>query len=218
MAPPQDTARLQRLPRVTANYNGLQGLVLVPMGILLLLSGAVTLAEPRNPLFVAGLVPAFATMGLLALYYRRRFGRVRSGESGYQSAAAAMALTVFFLLSVPVNRLIHSPDAPDTAVWLTGVQAALTLATVSVAGPLLRRRPGDLVLSRHWQILSLALLCAALVPVGLFVEGGHPLNTVEHSWPGLAIAFGAALLIGGLSDHRLLVRSLAPSPATAGER
>ncbi|WP_017612828.1 hypothetical protein [Nocardiopsis salina] len=213
MATPPDTAQLERLSRVTANYNGLQGLVLVPMGVLLLVSGLVTIWSPHNPVFLLGVVPTFIAMGLITRYYHRRFGRVRSGETGYQFVAAAAGLAVFFLLSV----LLHILEVLGTTVWLGGVQVALTLATVSLVVPLLRRRLSDLTLSRHWQIMTGGLLCIALVPVGLFVEGGHPLNTVELSWPGVVIAFGLPLIVGGVLDHRLLVRSLGASRTTVEE-
>jgi hypothetical protein len=217
MATAPDTAQLQQLTRVTANYQGLQGLVYLPVGALLLIGGLAAFVGSGEPFVLLGVVPALIAMGLITHYYHRRFGRVRSGEVGYQIAAAMAGLAVYLLLIVPINRLIHVPGAPDVPIWLTGVQVSLFLATMFLVGPLLRRRPGDLVLARHWWVTIGVLLCAALLPVGLLMEGGHPLNTAEFAWPGTAIAIGVPFIVGGILDHRLLVRTLSSSRAAVGE-
>ncbi|MFC4561064.1 hypothetical protein ACFO4E_04255 [Nocardiopsis mangrovi] len=211
MTVPPAAARMRRISSVTANFNGLQGLALVPVALWLPAFGAVLVAAPDATQWATlALIPVFGTMALITRHYHHRFGRVRTGGAAVRILVPALGLAVFVATMIPVNLLTLS----GSPIWPQGLQAALVLATMVLLPPLLRRRTADFAISRHWQVMCALFVLAALVPVGLLTGGAHPLNaSLELAQAALMWSLGACFLIGGLLDHRLLVRSLGSPPA-----
>lgn len=209
MTAPPTADRIRRMSAVTANFNGLRGLIVVPAGVWLLVAGAAYMFAPSaQDWILVSLVPAFAAMVLITRHYRQRFGQVRNGQSALQWGVGAFAIVLFMLSGIPVNL------AAGTPIWPYGLQAVLVMSFMVLLPPLLRGRPADLALSRHWQAMCVIVTVISLVPVGLVTGGPHPLNAdYETGYGAMLLVLGVCYIVGGLLDHRLLVRTMATTSA-----
>ncbi|MGH8881431.1 MAG: hypothetical protein ACRD0P_29455, partial [Stackebrandtia sp.] len=201
--------RIRQMSAVAANFNGLRGLLVVPAGIWLLAMGAsYVLAPGLQDWVLASVVLAFAAMVMITRRYRDRFGQVRNGQSAVQWAVGAAAIVMFMLSGIPVNL------AAGTPIWPYGLQAVLVMVFMVLLPPLIRGRGADLALSRHWQVMCAIVAAASLIPVGLLTGGPHPLNAdYETGYGTMLMVLGVCYIVGGLLDHRLLVRTLAATSA-----
>ncbi|MQA95049.1 MAG: hypothetical protein GEV11_10525 [Streptosporangiales bacterium] len=212
MSAPPTAEQIRRMCAVTAIFNGLRGLMLLPAGLWLLAYGACFLFAPAaRDWALAALIIMVGAMAAITRHYRGRFGQVRTGDTAVQWGAAVVALVLFMASGIPVNLLLDSP------IWPQGLQIVLIMAIMTQLPPLLRRRPADLALTRHWQVMCVLVGIAAVIPLGLLTGGAHPLNATDALGQGTMLAvLGVCYIAGGLLDHRVLVRSLtAPG---AGDR
>ncbi|MGW0478952.1 hypothetical protein [Nonomuraea sp. NPDC003214] len=183
---------LERVRFVTAHYEMLQGLVVLP---LLTVLGVLFVVDPRSGsqgaaviwwgMATVGLVAAFAAMPVLSGYYRRRYGAVRAQREQGRSALVATGV-VFAVVAVLHTFAPALPFSPE---------AVAVGAGVLVAGR--RLRP----LAPPFLLTGVALIVGGLLP---FQSGGHPLSDLSIL---LGVCCGAAVLLGVWS-HLLLRRVL----------
>lgn len=205
MNPSIDPARMDRMMAVTSQFNGLRGLMVVPVGIALAVSGAghfAGLSEWTLPVLALGLLAMIPT----SAYYRRRYGSVRRSSAVEGTVLVAVVLALFIGFGIGVTLL----DLQDGPLWLAGVQIGLVLVVVGLYGCAARRKWRDARITRHYAVMGAVLTAAGLFPLGLFTGGTHPLNASDGLQNGSPVfALGICFIIGGLLDHRTLDRALA---------
>lgn len=205
------TSDLTRMRYITRNYGAMQGLRLVPWGV------AVLVATPlyggwhftQSGLWLALWLLPFAVglglYGLVGVYYARTFGRVRPAHRltiGQRAALWVALVVVAFLLP-------------------RGVSPHLMLAVFSVAAVVATAlqlwRTDGLPSRAHWVVL-VALLAAVNLPLLLPLPLLRPERWSAYTLLALWLAsWSLCLIVGGLLDHRLLVRTLAPAPEAEAE-
>lgn len=217
---PPTTDEIRRMSAVAANYNALQGLTTVPVSLWMLAFGATILFAPAAADWVVmSLAVMVVASALIARSYRNRFGRVRQGGYAAQAAVVVAALLSFIVSAIVLNLLGWKAGellgVKGSPIWSFGIQFALILVIAFYLAPKLRGRTADMSISRHWQVMCVLLVLISLVPVGLLTGGViHPLNaTNEINMAASLWTMGACFLIGGLIDHRLLMRSLGAASA-----
>ena len=195
----------KRIRFVTSNYEQLQGLRLVPLGLFLLVLVAVDLlgfsftdrgiprAERARFMSVISWAALLAWGLALAapLYYRNRYGSVHGLDRGSRNFWITTAVICFFVLAI-VDRRRHWP-----------VSLSLLLVSVSLFVTAWREewiRP-------YYPAVAVAWLVAACLPA----LGGTP--------PPLKLTLlalgGLTLIVIGVGDHLFLKRTLATPSSTS---
>lgn len=182
------TSDVDRAVAVAAEYDALQGLAWVTLGVALLV-GAVVPGQAAVYLALGAALTA-----LVPGWYHRRYGLAR--PTNRRNILVIVGTLVSFVLlgtAFILDRVLQPP------VLVT----MLTLAVVLGVGQhLMLRRTG--LTPVHLAVYALVAL-TALAPL----LGGDRGSTGLLSY-GLAVA-GLALVVTGLVDHRRLVRILGPA-------
>ena len=194
-----------RIRFITAHYDQLQGLRLVPLGLYLVALAASGLGWlswlPGDParassqwlgvLFGLALVTAASTTA----WYRRRYG-ARAPLSRRRRNAWIVVAAAIFLLAAQFDQYANAPIA---------------LAPLSVAAALVLTVRADGWVRAHFLIAAVPWFLVAWIP-----PWHHDGTSRLVSY---ALAGGLALIVCGVGDHRLLSRSLLDVPeATHGPR
>lgn len=187
------------LESAAANYSYLRGLLFIPLGMLFVLAALGNMDWPplrHDGVFVAALVAIGAACVPIIHWYNERYGRVR--PSNRQQVRGAIAVAVALVVVVGGSMLLRSGASwsLDLPVNATAVTFALIMLISYGVG---------IGLKTHHVVIWGALLVAGALPLW---NGADPSNI------GLLMA-GAALMISGLFDHRLFVRTFG-APAVAG--
>ncbi len=185
--------RLKYLRHITANYFCMQGLRMVPFGIVLIITAVSSpewwpeLANWAPLPHLVGIAIAFVLFKVIGGYYERTFGHVQSMSRsnyfwwGYGSALAAI------LLSFVIDAKLHPP------VNVLGLTfAILILVYWGVMGSF----------QTHYIIMATLLAGISLLPLQ-----GVAVNSAI-----ILVVVGSIYIIGGLLDHLVLVRTLKPLP------
>ena len=189
-----------RIRFVTANYYQLQGLRLVPVGLILVLLGlldAVWLpptggADRASVLTRVG----FAFMLLLALaivapvIYRLRYGSIAPVDRGWRNGWITAAVIGFFAL-YRLDRFLQWP-----------VRTSLLLVSASLFITVWH----DGRIRAHYLVPAFAWLAVSLLPVLNLSAGDAKLT--------LFVLGGLTLIWGGIGDHLLLTRTVATPRTT----
>ena len=190
---------LRTISYLTANYAHLQGLRLVPLGLLFLASAAWRAGwlpwPPDGPGHVAGrwfavgfLACLLAGLGL-GRYYRTQFGTVRPLPSPFHAPPLLIVFLAFVLL-------VSIQDTQDTAAWrfplpLVFLGAMLSVPGLAAAG-----------LRNHYIAIAVAFMAwPSLAIVGVSLQGQQVL---------LDLLIGLGLIVGGVGDHLILRHLLQP--------
>jgi hypothetical protein len=201
MRSPRD---LTQIRFVTANYPQLQGLRLVPFGIALLLATPLYAGwhfTQSGILLALWLVPVAVgcvLWWLVGQSYTRTFGQVQ--PLSRPTAPWHERAIVWGLL---LAGLFLGQQVSSARLWLALMTLAL-LASVLFS----LRRSASLSLRRHWLIISTVLATinlALLLPLPLLQPDAWPTRTLFAIW---VASIGLGMLLGGLLDHRLLLRTL----------
>ncbi|HEX2150239.1 MAG TPA: hypothetical protein VHI31_08735 [Actinomycetota bacterium] len=179
----------KQLESVGEEYPHLRGLFLGPLGLILIASGLGNMewALFREPLIVPGLylVAALACL-LIARFYQQHYGRVQVSRRAQVRGAVALAVCVPLIIAG--STMDYRLDLP---IWgFLGSWAILMLASYGFS----------IGLKLHHKIVWGFALAASLVPIW----GG--LTPDLRSNLGLVVA-GAGVIITGIFDHLLLVRT-----------
>ena len=189
----RETAALDRINAITANFFFWQGLRWVPLGIALLV-GAWT-HGPSSPvprpwgslLFIATMTVAFAVSAMVGRWYARSFGRVRGIPGQHARRTRTKWLVVYPALVVAL--LVDGIAKPPVLISGIAFAAAIEAYRRSTGGG-----------RRHYIIASIAFVALTFAPTfGLTTPGARALNL-------LIALLGACYTIGGLLDHRELTR------------
>jgi hypothetical protein len=179
---------------VVERYPHLQGLRLVPLGVLFLISAAwragfLSAVIPSDRAahfwFFSGLAIAVAVSFPIRRSYRRRFGRPPRPERTRTGVVTLTMVTGAFVLTLAVPHLPGSVSLPALAIAL-----ALTYPGLSGGG-------------LRWHYLPLA--------AGWFIFAWLPhLGLSRHVREvGLDVLIAVSLIVAGLGDDRILRRAMA---------
>ena len=192
--------RLRRIRDVTDNFFFWQGLRLVPMGVASL--GFAMAYSPRLPVAPAlriwiGLptlaVALWLSWSVLGRYYGRHFGRVEGEPSRH-----VVRTTVKWLVAYPAIAIAFVVDAT------LGPPVALSALTFAIAIEAYRQSTGGG--REHYIIASLGLVAFSVLPLfGVLSPGKSIITSVVG-------VVGIIYIVGGVLDHRELVRILTPIP------
>jgi len=183
------------LESAAVEYSHLRGLLGVPLSLVFVLAAAGnTRWGPfgNTIVFLAALVSIGAGWLLVSRFYDRHYGRVtlsRRQQTRAVVATAAVVPIVFVGSLLARSEAGWSLDLPVNPIPAAFAVAMLIFHAVTVG------------LRTHHVVVLGALLGAGLLPVW---DGGDPGNA------GLVMC-GAAVLLTGVLDHRLLVRGLGPA-------
>ena len=188
-------ANLHEVRAVTANYFFWQGWRWVPLGVVLCLLAA-SLSSDRLPGGIRDwgiwplLVVAFwLSTTVLGRYYRRTFGDVRPDGELHARRTNIKWLVIYpaMLASMVVDMKLALPLLLSGLVWGASVE-------------LYRRSTGGG--RRHYAVAAVLLGALGLLPLaGVSPTGKAGVNL-------LVGVVGVVYIVGGLLDHRALVRIL----------
>src|SRR6478672_3094844 len=124
--PPRETAALDRINAVTANFFFWQGLRWVPLGIALLVvawsyaPGSPVPESWESPLLVATMVMALAASAMVGRWYARSFGRVRGipGQHARRTRTKWLVVYPALLIAFVLDAWLRLP------VLLSGIALA----------------------------------------------------------------------------------------------
>lgn len=189
---------LERLRFVTERYPHLQGLRLVPLGVVFLLSAAWRDGQLQRMSDVAGHAAGFWFMGLLIAaltissvlgrYYQRHFGTV-------QPQHRAKDPLLFILFVALFAAAVWVQDNLRSHLSLPLVVIGTLLAYLGLAGG-----------QRRGHYLALAAGCLVFANLADFGVPVHARSVL------LDDLIGVGLIVIGLGDHLLLRRTLEPVP------
>ena len=191
------TTDLQRIRYVTENFAFLQGLRSLPLGLLFLLFAAGmagwNLFVPAQVGFLEGVIilACFGASWWIGTLYKRRFGRVerkrsRAWDYVIVIAATVIAVEIDLYASLPVDLL--SLTLSGFFIWMYV----------------------DWKERIHYLVIGTVLVGVCLAP--LLPSAGFDGRLWGEGGAAFIAAMCLGLIIGGLLDHRLLVRTLPPAP------
>jgi len=180
---------------VTANYHQLQGLRLIPLGLLLVLLGTLPIGLPPPALgadrarYLTWIGFAFMLLVALAVLapviYRRRYGSVDPIARGWRNAWITAAVVGFLVLG-RLDRLVQWP----VSMRLLLVSASLFITVWH-----------DGRIRAHYLVPAVAWLVVSFLPTLNMSPAATKLTVL-----GLG---GLTLIVCGIGDHLLLTRTLA---------
>jgi len=189
------------LETAAANYTYLRGLFFIPLGVLPIVSalGNTGWGPLRNTwVFLAVL----ALIGIACLpihnFYNKHYGTLR--PSAGQQARAAAAVVLAIVVVVGGSTLLRS-----RASWSLDLPVNATAVTLSLV--ILLSYAAGRVLKAHHLIIWGTVLVVGAIPLW---DGADPSNI------GLAIV-GVALMVNGVFDHLLFVRTFGPPAGLEGQ-
>ena len=205
---------LKRVRYVTGNYERLQGLRAVAVGVVLVLFGVMLSVGLLNGfpelrvfqiLFqVTGVILAILMIVLpvwVGSYYERRFGRVRSrwkGLSRYE--VIGMLLVLAFVYGLLAANQFYGEGMEQ---FLSGVAPGVYFGGLLVY----EWWPKRSRFTAYWPVLA-----AVVAGSGPLLSLAGQISGWQLLLPMIAI-LGVASIIGGLLDHLLLVSTMKSLPA-----
>ena len=178
------------------NYPYLRGLWAIPLGLMIIIAGISNLQHAPSGALLLGIVGAGLALSLLVSllitrYYQDNYGEVTPTKSRQLRNAVALVAWVVVLFVAGSKHLFWSLDS---SICVYAV--AFALATLTYYAILVGLKPHHIVI---WG----SILVAGLLPVW----GGLGLNRD----PVAMLLLGAALMVSGIFDQRLLARAFEPS-------
>lgn len=187
----------RRLEAAGAGYPYLRGLLSAPLGVLFIVSalGNWSWGPFAGPWVFVGVLVAVALAGLaIYRYYDERYGRVTPSRAQQVKAGVAGAAAVAMMFGL--TTLLRSRASWSLDLALNPIPIAFALLMLVYYAAVVGVRA-------HHRLIWGALLAAGALPVW---TGDDPSNV------GLVLC-GVAVIVNGICDHRLLLRSFAPAAA-----
>ncbi len=189
---------LKRVRYITANFSALQGLKLVPVGLLFLVfaaqdTGWAWLVRRQGDCTVTLplLLVVIAVYFSIGRYYDRTFGRVQRTAGGLGDLVSLAFIGL--LIGAIVAEMTWKPS-----VSLIGLVMAVGFVGAGVR-------------SGRWYYVGLGLLTAVVSLAPLWLKGSLIGGHVGSFSFTFDVVLGLTYLVGGLADHYLLVRALKPA-------
>lgn len=183
------------LETAAANYSYLRGLFFIPLGMLFILAalGNWEVGPLRHAwVFPVAVVVLGAACLPISRYYNENYGRLSPSTRQQVRGVIAVAIGVAVIIggsSLLRSRAEWSLDLPVNATAVTFALVMLISYGIGVG------------LKPHHVIIWGSLLVAGALPVW---NGGDPSNI------GLVLS-GGAVMVSGIFDHRVFVRTFGPS-------
>lgn len=188
-----------KLEAAAANYTYLRGLFYLPLGALVLVCalGNTGWGPLQSPWVFLTVV---AVIGVACLpinnFYNSHYGRIRASSTQQAHAAIAVVLAVAMVGGGSLLLRSRASWSLDLPVNATAVTLSLVMLLAYAAGS---------VLKAHHLIIWGVVLVVGAVPLW---DGADPSNI------GLVIV-GAAMMVTGVFDHQLFVRTFGAPAALA---
>ena len=182
---------------IAGNYNSLQGLTTVPLGIILILVGLgkhfhLPELQWQNPYFSSFVILAIAFIAAGKYFYRQRYGRVQPHSSMKRVGLELLGVLGVFGLVYLDNTLLA-----DVPISFT----VLGFSCIYLFIPFFERGR-----RRYYWICGALLVAAALSPM---LQITSKTDLFLFGWLNY-LSLGVAVVLGGLLDHRFLAHTLAP--------
>lgn len=199
---------LERIRYVTENYEQLQGLRSVPIGLLAFASGMLVISSVRllsfgpliNDVFYyltfLAVIGACLLYFVIADYYERRFGWVQRFSIKRKQIVAVVILIAVLLMVGSVNLIFQPPILTIWLVW--GV------ALVAIYWRERCFRP-------HYIVIGILASIFSFLPLLGILRTGF-----NYEVGGLILFLGIFYVVGGIFDHLLLVRTMKSLPGDDG--
>jgi MFS family permease len=207
---------LERVRYVTTRYEQMQGLRRVPLGLFLLATAgfqwtvlAVTPTggiDDRYGKLAVGLIVnvlyfsclLLAAIALVLYYvigehYERKFGRVERRPVGWRRMAVGIGTIFMVVVAVFVVEL-----------WL---EPPVRLDLLVMGGVLLFFRRKSWRFAAHYLVMGVLIACCGLLPL-FGIVSADPREELYLT----PLLLGMYLLVGGIFDHLLLVRTMKSLP------
>ena len=188
---------LRKIHYITENYTSLQGLRIIPLGILVLLQTVMIYSSWSNPLldqffnFVGLTLISFA-QAFLSRYYQRRYGMAQ--PSIEQLLRVFIWFIIAFILML-FSLQIETINAP--VINVPGI--ALAFVIFLYWWP---RRPFAI----YYLALSILLLLSGFLPLTHILAGTRLMQ--DNGFMLSQVLLSLTFIIGGLCDHLVLTHSL----------
>ena len=190
--------RLRQIHNVTDNYFFWQGLRWIPLGAAMLgyavmrsvHAGSHTTVREWIGLLMFG-VAIWLSTSVLGQYYARQFGRVQGDPSRHEVRTSVKWLIVY--PAIIVAMIVDAAFVPPIVVSGLAFALAIEAYRESTGGG-----------RAHYIVASFGLVVFSILPLFDVVPAGKPSLT-----PLIGIV-GLIYIVGGVLDHRALVRVLAP--------
>ncbi len=190
---------LTRVREITRNYQSLQGLRLVPLGLFFVLLAAGAFGPAGNCTFsLPALGASVLLYVLIGVYYRRTFGRVQQEWGAREWLGAILGSLLLIAVWVGATSVDAFLRPPFSTLGLA--LAALLVGHWYITGRFLT----------HYLVMAAVLAGASLLPllgVPLQTFGFPATNSAFNS-----MLFGFMFIVGGFLDHLVLIRNLKPLP------
>lgn len=187
------------LESAAANYSYLRGLLYIPLGLMFVVAALGNWSVwplSHTWVFLAVALALGAAALLITNHYNEHYGRL--SPSTRQHVRGAVAVAIGLAVIVGGSLLMRS-----TVDWSLDLPVNATAATFAVV--MLVSYAIGVGLKAHHVIIFGALLVAGALPVW---NGSDPSNI------GLVMA-GVAIMVDGVFDHRLFVRTFGSSKSPA---
>lgn len=194
---------LKRVQYIAANYYYLQGLKIVPLGIIFVVWAAMRggLIQSNEWIYeflsVWGFAIGFGLYGFIQLFYDRVYGR-----AGFEMCLPepGKRLASFARMTAIVVALIGAAMLDQ---WL---QPPVLLFGLTIAGLMLVYYWPRRDFAMHYMIMALLIAAASLLPLISMLTGDGSLKPAVASFAMVGLVF----IVGGILDHLLLVRTMRP--------
>ena len=183
---------------IAKNYNSLQGLITIPMGVILILVGLGKQfhwpgLQWQNPYFSSFVILAMAFIIVGKYFYRQRYGTVQPQSSMKRFGLELLGVIgVFGLIYLDITLLAGVPIS-FTVLGFSCIQFFIPFFEEG------RRR--------YYWICGALLVAAALSPL---LQITSKTDLFLFGWLNY-LSLGVAVVLSGLLDHRFLAHTLTPS-------
>lgn len=189
-------AELRRLRDVTGNYSQLQGLRLIPVGLVFVANALFWRGSMEPRVFALTFAAALLLYAWIGQYYKRAFGRVRRLMRHHARDGLAVALFVVLVFAGAWAERRYNLPFSSSGLAVAGLFLYLYFSSGS-------RRRHYLWVAAGFALLSFLPLLGVISSGDFFGRG-----TILGN-----LALGVAYILVGIFDHLYLVKSFKPVPA-----